>query len=49
MTSTLILFLLSACSGRQIDIIDDKGTIVGECYAGYDWHLYGLEHSINYM
>jgi len=41
--------LLFACATREIDIFDDKGKVVGGCIAGYDWHLYGLQDSIDYM
>lgn len=49
--ATLPLMALSStgCAERSIDIIDPQGKVVGECMAGYDWHLYGLEDSIDYM
>ena len=45
----MVLIALSACAERSIDIIDRDGKIVGGCIAGYDWHLYGLQDSIDYM
>lgn len=45
----VILFCLSGCSGREINIIDIDGNIVGGCNAGFDWHFYGLQDSIDYM
>jgi hypothetical protein len=44
-----IAFLLSSCSGRQIEIINPDNKVIGECYAGFNWHLYGIEDSIDYM
>ena len=29
--------------------MDKDGNVVGGCIAGYDWHLYGLQDSIDYM
>ena len=46
---TILIILLSACAERQIDIIDQDGKVVGGCIAGYDWHFYGLQDSIDYM
>jgi hypothetical protein len=45
----MVLLALSACAERRIDIIDQKGKIVGGCIAGFDWHLYGLQDSIDYI
>ncbi|MDP4535314.1 hypothetical protein Q3O60_03820 [Alkalimonas collagenimarina] len=45
----VVLIALSACAERSIDIIDRDGKIVGGCIAGYDWHLYGVQDSIDYM
>ena len=45
----VVLFCLSACAERVINITDKEGTIVGGCNAGFDWHLYGLQDSIDYM
>ena len=45
---TCFLFLYG-CAERKIDILDQKGKVVGGCVAGYDWHFYGLEDSIDYM
>ena len=47
--SLVILFGLSGCAERSINIIDQKGKVVGGCIAGYDWHFYGLQDSIDYM
>lgn len=44
----LLTILLSSCAGRQINIIDHEGKVIGECIAGYDWHFYGLQDSIDY-
>jgi len=44
-----LCFLISGCAEREIDIIDNVVKIVGGCNAGFDWHLYGLQDSINYM
>jgi len=46
---TLAIFVLSACAERTIDITDKKGKIVGGCNAGFDWHFYGLQDSIDYI
>lgn len=40
---------LSGCAERSIDILDNNGKVVGGCIAGFDWHLYGLQDSIDYM
>jgi hypothetical protein len=45
----LITLLLSSCSGRQIEIINTDGNVIGECYAGVDWHFYGMQDTIDYM
>ena len=45
----LVLFCLSGCAERSINITDKNGKVVGGCIAGYDWHLYGLQDSIDYM
>lgn len=45
----IILLCLSGCAERRINIIDEEGKIVGGCVAGYDWHFYGLQDSIDYM
>ncbi|MEW6997396.1 hypothetical protein AADZ86_06815 [Colwelliaceae bacterium BS250] len=45
----LVLCCLSGCAERVIDIVDNDGKVVGGCNAGYDWHLYGLQDSIDYM
>ena len=42
-------FLLSGCAERVIDISDTEGKIVGGCNAGFDWHFYGLQDSIDYV
>jgi len=41
--------LLSGCSGREIDILDRDGKVVGGCYGGADWHFYGLQDTIDYQ
>ncbi|MBE0368505.1 hypothetical protein [Pseudoalteromonas aurantia] len=46
---TVVLFFLSGCAERVIDITDQEGKIVGGCNAGFDWHFYGLQDSIDYM
>lgn len=45
----LITLLLSSCSGRQIEIINADDKVIGECYAGVDWHFYGMQDTIDYM
>jgi len=45
----VILFLLSGCAERVIDITDKDGKVVGGCNAGFDWHFYGLQDSIDYL
>ena len=45
----VVFFCLSGCAERVIDITDKDGEIVGGCNAGYDWHFYGLQDSIDYM
>lgn len=45
----LVLFCLSGCAERVINITDKEGEIVGGCNAGFDWHFYGLQDSIDYM
>ncbi len=45
----IVLIFLSGCAERAIDITDNEGKIVGGCKAGYNWHLYGLQDSIDYM
>ncbi|NMP32005.1 hypothetical protein HII17_10540 [Thalassotalea sp. M1531] len=49
LVTSLFALCLSGCAERTIDIIDSKGKVVGGCIAGYDWHLYGLQDSIDYM
>lgn len=44
-----ILLFLSGCAERTINITDKEGKIVGGCNAGFDWHFYGLQDSIDYM
>ena len=45
----VVLFFLSGCAERTINITDKEGKIVGGCNAGFDWHFYGLQDSIDYM
>jgi len=45
----VVLSFLSGCAERVITITDKQGKVVGECNAGFDWHFYGLEDSIDYM
>ncbi|AOW78708.1 hypothetical protein A3Q34_18825 [Colwellia sp. PAMC 20917] len=45
----VLLFFLSGCAERVIDISDKEGKIVGGCNAGFDWHFYGLQDSIDYV
>ena len=44
-----LILCLSGCAERVIDIVDTDGKVVGGCNAGFDWHLYGLQDSIDYM
>lgn len=45
----LALCCLSGCAERSINITDQNGKMVGGCVAGFDWHFYGLQDSIDYM
>lgn len=45
----MVLFCLSGCAERVINITDKEGKIVGGCNAGFDWHFYGLQDSIDFM
>ena len=45
----VLLLCLSGCAERVIDIRDKEGKVVGGCNAGFDWHLYGLQDSIDYL
>ncbi|TRX56837.1 hypothetical protein [Thalassomonas sp. M1454] len=45
----VVLFFLSGCAERVISITDKEGKVVGGCNAGFDWHFYGLQDSIDYM
>ncbi len=45
----VVLFFLSGCAERIIDIKDKEGKVVGGCNAGFDWHFYGLQDSIDYL
>ncbi|MDP2562336.1 hypothetical protein [Psychrobium sp. 1_MG-2023] len=47
--AVVILFCLSGCAERVIDITDKDGEVIGGCKAGFDWHFYGLQDSIDYM
>ncbi|KTF17028.1 hypothetical protein [Pseudoalteromonas sp. H105] len=49
LTVVVVLIFLSGCAERTIDITDKEGKIIGGCNAGYDWHFYGLQDSIDYM
>ena len=40
---------MAGCAERNININDQDGNVVGECNAGFDWHFYGLDDSIDYM
>jgi hypothetical protein len=44
----IVLFFLSGCAERVIDISDKEGKVLGGCNAGFDWHFYGLQDSIDY-
>jgi len=46
---SITIFLFSGCAERIIEISDKSGKKVGECNAGFDWHFYGLQDSIDYM
>ncbi|RMA80961.1 hypothetical protein [Umboniibacter marinipuniceus] len=45
----IVILFLSGCAERAITISDQEDRIVGGCIAGYDWHFYGLQDSIDYM
>lgn len=47
--SAILLIMLSACAERSIYIYNAENEIIGECMAGYDWHLYGIQDSIDYI
>lgn len=49
MAAIVLSMLLTACAEREIDIMGHSGKVVGNCIAGYDWHFYGLQDSIDYM
>ncbi len=34
----LLLFFISGCAERVIEISDKEGKIIGGCNAGFDWH-----------
>jgi hypothetical protein len=44
-----ITLLVSSCSGREIDILNTEGKVVGGCYGGVDWHFYGMQDTIDYQ
>lgn len=44
-----VLAFLSGCAERVIDVSDKDGKVVGNCNAGFDWHFYGLQDSIDYV
>ncbi|KAF7764336.1 hypothetical protein PCIT_b0309 [Pseudoalteromonas citrea] len=48
-TVIALMVFLSGCAQRTLNISDEKGVVVGECVAGFDWHFYGLDDSIDYM
>ena len=43
------LLCLSGCAERTINITDESNKVIGGCIAGFDWHFYGLQDSIDYM
>ncbi len=47
----IIFFALTlfGCSSGQLDLYNSEGKKVGECTAGYDWHLYGVKHSVDWL
>ena len=45
----LILFLLVGCAQGRLDVINTKGTVIGECSAAFDWHPHGAQDSVNYI
>ena len=45
----VILLILSGCAAGRLHIIDANGKIVGECTAGYEWHPYGVEDSVDWL
>lgn len=45
----LIIILLSGCAKGRLDVYNSDGEIVGECIAQYNWHLYGVKDSVNYL
>ena len=49
LTIIVLLLVLPGCAERTLQIFDKNNKVVGECIAGYDWHFYGLQDSIDYM
>lgn len=47
--TAVLAVLIAGCAERKIDIFDRNGNVIGNCIAGYDWHFYGLQDSIDYM
>ena len=45
----LVILFLPGCASREISIFDHQGNVVGNCVAGFDWHFYGLQDSIDYI
>lgn len=44
-----LVVLVSGCASGQLDLYGSDGKKIGECTAGYDWHLIGVEHSVNWL
>jgi hypothetical protein len=40
---------ISGCAQRSIYLYDENDQVVGECMAGFDWHFYGIQDSIDYI
>ena len=40
---------LSGCASGQLDMYNAQGDKVGECTAGYNWHLIGVGASVDWL
>jgi hypothetical protein len=48
---TILVFTMTLC-GRakgQLDLYNSEGKKIGECTAGYEWHLYGAKYSVDWL
>ena len=49
LTILVLTLTLCSCAKGQLDLYNSEGKKVGECTAGYDWHLYGAEYSVDWL